>query len=114
MYTSVLYCSQEAAERFCAYIGDNNNDAQLIFEFMQPVLTSGETYMTLVKNDGKYYIVNNDATLTEVIYDERSHMLYRIHSQNTVGIKQVAFSEKKFWGRLMLIPENFWGRQFDY
>lgn len=30
----------------------------------------------------------------EVIYDETSHMLYRIHSENVVGVKSVSFSDK--------------------
>ena len=65
------------------YLSDRNNNGfkgfntdppsgneQMTLTFQNaPALQNGRSYMTLVKYGGKYYIVNNDASLTEVEYD---------------------------------------------
>lgn len=56
---------------FAGYANRNPNDDSLTFNWTQPAFNNnGGQYMTLVKYADKYYIVNNDATLTEVEYDE--------------------------------------------
>jgi len=50
------------------FTGDLNleNPAGLSLDFTQETISADKKYMVLVKDNGKYYIVNNDATLTEV------------------------------------------------
>ena len=59
---------------FAGYGRENDNDDIFTFEF--PVVESGKSYMVLVKYKEKYYIVNNDASLTEVGYDVATNSVY--------------------------------------
>ena len=58
----------------------------------QPVMQDNGQYMTLVKYEDKYYIVNNDCSLTEVNYNEATKtvevddpMLWTINKNNPNG-----------------------------
>ena len=58
-----------SGDAFAGWHGATDN-GRLTLNFTQPIMENGKDYMTLVKYNGKYYIVNNDATLTEVEYNE--------------------------------------------
>ena len=57
---------------FAGWYQKSSPNDELTLTFTQPVISNNAEYMTLVKYNGKYYIVNNDATLTEVDYYEGS------------------------------------------
>ena len=77
---------------FAGWHGTTNN-GQLTLNFpKQPVMQNSGEYMTLVKYEGKYYIVNNDCSLTEVNYDEATKtvgvedpMLWTVNRNNPNG-----------------------------
>lgn len=54
---------------FAGWYQTSNNYDIMTLDFKDPVMETGKQYMVLVKYNGKYYIVNNDATLTEVGFD---------------------------------------------
>ncbi|MBP5726998.1 MAG: hypothetical protein J6Y48_07970, partial [Clostridia bacterium] len=54
---------------FAGWYARNTNDDVFNLQFADPVMENGKEYMVLVKYDGNYYIVNNDASLTRVDYD---------------------------------------------
>ena len=54
---------------FAGWFARSQNDDVFSLNFADPVLENGKEYMALVKYDGNYYIVNNDATLSPVEYD---------------------------------------------
>ena len=60
---------------FAGYGGQSYNGI-LTFNFTQPIFNGNDSYMTLVKYGDKYYIVNNDATLTEIGYIEGTQEVY--------------------------------------
>ena len=60
---------------FAGWHGSNSGENRLTLNFTDLVIGSGTKYMTLVKYDGKYYIVNNSGTLTEVQYNPVTKMV---------------------------------------
>lgn len=54
---------------FAGWYARSSNDDVFTLNFTDPVMENGKEYLVLVKYDGEYYIVNNDATLTRVEYD---------------------------------------------
>ena len=55
---------------FAGWYGATNNGRLNLNFSNQPVMQDNGQYMTLVKYNDKYYIVNNDCSLTEVDYNE--------------------------------------------
>ena len=55
---------------FAGWHGATNNGRLTLNFSSQPVMQDNGQYMTLVKYNDKYYIVNNDGSLTEVQYDD--------------------------------------------
>lgn len=68
---TTYYLNDRYGNGFKGYhVNSPGSDEQMTLTFQDaPTLQNGRSYMTLVKYDGKYYIVNNDASLTEVEYD---------------------------------------------
>lgn len=77
---------------FAGWRGATDNGRLTLNFSNQPVMQNNGQYMTLVKHEGKYYIVNNDCSLTEVNYDEATKtvevedpMLWTVNKNNPNG-----------------------------
>ncbi len=55
---------------FAGWHRQNSSYDEMTLEFKDLAVENGKSYITLVKYNGKYYIVNNDGSLTEVVYNE--------------------------------------------
>ena len=77
---------------FAGWHGATNNGLLSLNFSSQPVMQDNGQYMTLVKYNDKYYIVNNDGSLTEVQYDDATKtvevddpMLWNVNQNNPNG-----------------------------
>ncbi|MBR2260046.1 MAG: hypothetical protein IJ899_22470 [Blautia sp.] len=77
---------------FAGWHGATNNGLLTLNFSSQPVMQNNGQYMTLVKYADKYYIVNNDGSLTEVKYDDATKtvevddpMLWNVNQNNPNG-----------------------------
>ena len=67
---TTYYLNEFNGERgFAGWYQQSPGFDSMTIDFQDPVMENGKQYMVLVKYDDKYYIVNNDASLTEVGYD---------------------------------------------
>ena len=92
---TTYYLDEHNGDRGNAFAGwrGANDNGKLTLNFSnQPVMQDNGQYMALVKHNGKYYIVNNDGSLTEVEYDEATKkvkvddpMLWTINKNNPNG-----------------------------
>ena len=77
---------------FAGWHGATNNGLLSLNFSSQPVMQDNGQYMTLVKYNDKYYIVNNDGSLMEVQYDDATKtvevddpMLWNVNQNNPNG-----------------------------
>ena len=103
---------------FAGWQGPTDNGKLTLTFGNQPVMQDNGQYMTLVKYEGKYYIVNNDCTLTEVEYDEATKtvkvddpMLWTINKNNPNGHIYFNSTEVGFDG--LQIASDWYRRYLD-
>ena len=82
-----------------------SDDNNLTLNFTDLVIENGTEYMTLVKYNGKYYIVNNDGTLTEIEYNPVTKMvstddplLWKYERRNNGDLLYINTEGKTFTG----------------
>jgi len=103
---------------FAGWHGATNNGKLNLNFPVQPVMQNEGQYMTLVKYDGKYYIVNNDCSLTEVNYDDATKavevddpMLWTINRNNPNG--HIYFNSKEVGFNWMQMASDWYRRYLD-
>ena len=86
------------------YLKDSNYD-EMVLTPKDLALENSKSYMTLVKYDGKYYIVNNDGSLTEVMYNAATQkvaaenpLLWKYQTSGQGAILSIVTEGKTFGG----------------
>ncbi len=103
---------------FAGWNARNTNDDIFNLQFADPVMENGKEYMVLVKYDGNYYIVNNDATLTRVDYDAVNNkvavdnpMLWTVEGNNPN--KHIYFRSEAAGYTSDNLPSDYYRRYLD-
>ena len=103
---------------FAGWYNHNANDDLFNLQFTDPVMENGKEYMVLVKYDGNYYIVNNDATLTRVDYDAVNNkvavdnpMLWTVEGNNPN--KHIYFRSEAAGYTSDNLPSDYYRRYLD-
>ncbi|MBR3244153.1 MAG: hypothetical protein IKF90_15900, partial [Parasporobacterium sp.] len=118
---TTYYLDEHNGDRGNAFAGWHGatDNGRLTLNFpSQPVMQNDGKYMALVKYEGKYYIVNNDCSLTEVEYDEATHtvavddpMLWTINKNNPNG--HIYFNSKEAGFTELLTASDWYRRYLD-
>ena len=103
---------------FAGWYARNTNDDVFNLQFADPVMENGKEYMVLVKYDGNYYIVNNDASLTRVDYDPVNNkvavdnpMLWTVDGTNPN--KHIYFRSEASGYTSDQLPSDYYRRYLD-
>ena len=103
---------------FAGWHQRNTADDVFDLQFIDPVMENGKEYMVLVKYDGNYYIVNNDASLTRVDYDPVNNrvavdnpMLWTVEGNNPN--KHIYFRSEASGYTSDQLPSDYYRRYLD-
>ncbi|MBO7090136.1 MAG: sensor histidine kinase, partial [Lentisphaeria bacterium] len=103
---------------FAGWYQRNTADDLFDLQFIDPVMENGKEYMVLVKYDGNYYIVNNDASLTRVDYDPVNNkvavdnpMLWTVDGTNPN--KHIYFRSEASGYTSDQLPSDYYRRYLD-
>ena len=103
---------------FAGWYQRNTADDLFDLQFIDPVMENGKEYMVLVKYDGNYYIVNNDASLTRVDYDAVNNkvavenpMLWTVDGDNPN--KHIYFRSEASGYTSDQLPSDYYRRYLD-
>ena len=103
---------------FAGWHGATNNGLLSLNFSSQPVMQDNGQYMTLVKYNDKYYIVNNDGSLTEVQYDDATKtvevddpMLWNVNQNNPNG--HIWFNSRETGFEWRQIASDWYRRYLD-
>lgn len=118
--TGVTYWLNEfnGGTGFAGWYQRNTADDVFDLQFIDPVMENGKEYMVLVKYDGNYYIVNNDASLTRVDYDPVNNkvavdnpMLWTVEGNNPN--KHIYFRSEASGYTSDQLPSDYYRRYLD-